>query len=57
MFVEDHEVLASTTGGDRETASLVCEDFTSQFDCLDKNLVGSDWGIILDWEDNKGWYN
>ena len=55
MVVDYHEVLVATTGGDGEAASLVRGDFTSQFDCLDKNLVGSDWGIMLTWEDNRGW--
>ena len=55
MVAEYHEVLAAVTGGDGEAASLVRGDFTSQFDCLDKNLVGSDWGIMLAWEDNRGW--
>ena len=54
VVIEDHEVLAAATGGDEEAASLVRGDFTSQFDCLDQNLVGSDWGIILAWENNRG---
>ena len=57
MVVEYHRVLAADTGGDGEVASLVRGDFTSQFECLDKNLVGSDWGIMLDWENNRGWCN
>ena len=44
MVVEDHEVLAAATGVDGETDILVCGDFTSQFDCLNKNLMGSGWG-------------
>ena len=40
MVVEDDEGLASATGGDVEKASLVHGDFTSQFDCLDKHLMG-----------------
>ena len=55
MVLEYHEVLAATNGGDREATSLVRGDFTSQFDCLKKNLVGLDWGLILVWEDNRGW--
>ena len=55
MVVEYHEVLDAVTGGDREATSLVCGDFTSQFDCLDKNLVGSVWGLMMAWEDNRGW--
>ena len=55
MVVEYHEVLAAANGGDGEAASLVRGDFTIQFDCLNKNLVGLDWGIMLDWEDNRGW--
>ena len=57
MVVEYHEVIAAATVGDGEAASLVCGDFTSKFDCLEKNLVGSYWGIILAWEKNVGWYN
>ena len=57
MVVEYHEVLATVTRGDRELTSLVHGDFTSQFDCLDKNLVVSDWGIMMAWEDNRGWCN
>ena len=49
MVVEDHEVLAVVTGGGGETAHLVRGDFTSKFDCLDKQLMGSDWGRMLDW--------
>ena len=52
MVVEDHEVLADANGCDRETTSLVRGDFTSQFDCLDKHLMGSGWGGMLAW-DNK----
>ena len=40
MVVEYHEVLAAATGCDGEAASLVCGDFTSQFEYLNKNLVG-----------------
>ena len=54
MVIEYHEVLAAATGGDGEASSLVRGDFTSQFNCLDKNLVGSSWGIMMDWEDNRG---
>ena len=54
MVVCDHEVLAAATGGDSETDCLVCGDFTSQFDCLDKHLMVSDWGSMLAWEDNRG---
>ena len=54
MVVEDHEVLAAATGGDGETASLVRGDFTSQFDCLDKHLMGSGWGRMLAWEEKSG---
>ena len=54
MVVEYHEVLADATGGDGETSSLVRGDFTSQFDCLNKHLMGSDWGRILAWEDKRG---
>ena len=57
MVVEYHEVLAAATGGDGEADSLVRGDFTSQFYCLDKNLVGLAWGLMLAWEDNRGWYN
>ena len=52
MVVADYEILAANTGGDGETACLVCGDFTIQFDCLDKHLMGSDWGRMLAWEDN-----
>ena len=55
MVVEYHEVLAAATRVDGGAASLVREDFISQFDCLDKNLVGLDWEIMLAWEDNRGW--
>ena len=54
MVVEDHEVLAAATGVDGETASLVREDFTSQFDCLNKHLMGLGWGRMLAWEDKRG---
>ena len=54
MVVEEHKLLASKTGGDGEAASLFRGDFVSQFDCLDKHLIGSGWGRILDWEDNRG---
>ena len=40
MVVEYHEVLVAATGGDEGPASLVRGYFTSQFECLDKNLVG-----------------
>ena len=52
MVVEDHEVLAVVTVGDGKPASLFRGDFTSQFDCLDKHLMGSGWGGMLAW-DNK----
>ena len=55
MVVDDHELLASATGGDGETASLVRGEFTSQFDCLDKHLMRSDWGSMLAWEDKRGY--
>ena len=45
MVVDYHEVLAAVTGGDGESASLVRGDFTSQFDCLNKHLMGSEYGI------------
>ena len=54
MVIEDHGLLAAATGGDRETSSLVCGDFTSHFDCLNKHLMGSDWGSMMAWEDNRG---
>ena len=54
MVLEDHEVLAAATRGDRETARLLCGDFTSQFDCLVKHVMGSDWGRMLAWEDKRG---
>ena len=54
MVVEDDEVLASATGGDREKASLVRGDFTSQFDCLDINLMVWGWGLMLAGEDQRG---
>ena len=57
MVLYDHEVLAAATEGDGEAASLVSGDFTSQFNCLDKNLMGLDWGIILTWENNGGWFD
>ena len=57
MVVEYHKVLAAATGGDGEAASLVRGDSTSQFKCLEKNLVGSHWGIMLAWEDSRGWCN
>ena len=55
MVVEDHEILAAVTGGDRESASLVCGDFTSYLDCIDKHLMGSGWGRMLAWEDKRGY--
>ena len=57
MFVEYHEVFVAATGGDVEAASLVRGDFTSQFDCPDKNLVVLDWGRMLAWEDKRGCCN
>ena len=54
MVVEYNEVLAAATGGDGETARLVHGYFASQFDYLEKHLMGSDWGRMLDWEDNMG---
>ena len=54
MVIEDHEVLAAATGGDGETASLVRVDFSSQFDCLEKYLMGLGWGCMLAWEDKRG---
>ena len=53
MVIEDHGLLAAATGGDGETSSLVFADFTSQFDCLNKHLMDSDWGSLLDWEDKR----
>ena len=53
MVLEDHEVLAAATRGDRETARLVRGDFTSRFDCLDKHLMVLDWGRMLAWEDKR----
>ena len=53
MVVEDHVVLDAATGGDGEAASLVRGDFSSQFDCLDKHLMGSVWGRMLVWEDKR----
>ena len=55
MVVDYHEVLAADTEGDGEAVGLVRGDFTSQFNCLKKNLVGLAWGIMLAWEDNRGW--
>ena len=55
MFLGDHEVLSAATGGARETASLVRGDFISKFDCLNKHLMGSDWGRMLAWEDKRGY--
>ena len=55
MVVEKHMVIDDATGGEGEAASLVRGDFDSQFNCLDKNLAGSAWGLILAWEDNRGW--
>ena len=54
MVVEYHDVLADATGGDWETACLVCVDFTIQFNCINKHLMGSDWGSMMAWEDNRG---
>ena len=54
MVVEYHKVLAAATGGDGETASFVRGDFTSQFDCLDKRFLESDWGRMLSWVDKRG---
>ena len=54
MVVEYHEVLAAATGGDGETASLVRGYFTSQFDSLDKHLMGSGWERMLAWEEKRG---
>ena len=54
MVIEDHEVLAAATGGDGETASLVSGYFASQFNCLNKHLMGSFWGRMLTWEDKRG---
>ena len=54
MVVEYYEVLADATGGDGKEASLVRGDFTSQFDCLDKHLMGLGWGPMLAWEDKRG---
>ena len=54
MVVEDHDVLSAATGGDGEANSLVYGDFASQFDCLNKHLMGSGWGRMLAWEDKRG---
>ena len=54
MVIEEYEVLADATIGDGETASLVRGDFTSQFDCLDKHLMGSGCGRMLAWEEKRG---
>ena len=54
MVVEDHEILDDATGGDGETSSLVSRYFASQFNCLNKHLMGSDWRRMLDWEDKRG---
>ena len=54
MVVEDHEVLASATGGNGETASLLRGYFNSHFDCLDKHFMGSDWERMLAWEEKRG---
>ena len=51
MVIEDHEVLASVTVGDRETASLVSGYFSSQFNCFNKHLMGSGWGRMIDRDD------
>ena len=42
MVVEYHAIIAAATGGDGEAASFVCGEVTSQLDCLDKRLLGSD---------------
>ena len=55
MVVEYHMALAAANGGDGEAASLVCGDFTSQFNYLNKNLVIPDWGLMLAWDNNRGW--
>ena len=49
MVIEDHEVLAAATGGDREMASLVNGYFVSQFNCLNKHLMGLGWGRMFAW--------
>ena len=54
MVVEDHEVLAAATGGDGEAASLIRGDFASQFDPLDKKMMGLGWGRMLAWEGKRG---
>ena len=54
MVLEDHEVLAAATVGGREMTRLVRGDFTSQFDCLDKHVMGSNWGRMLAWKDKRG---
>ena len=54
MVIEDHEVLDAATGGDWEAASLVSGYFASQFNCLNKHLMGSGWGRMLAWEDKRG---
>ena len=54
MVIEDHEVLAAATGGDGEKASLVSGYFASQFNFLNKHLMGLGWGHVLDWEDKRG---
>ena len=56
MVVEYYEVLDVATGGDGEAASLLRGDFASQFNCLEKNLVGSAWGLMLAWEEKRGWF-
>ena len=53
LVVEDYEVLASATGGDREAASLVSGCFASQFNCFNIHLMGSGWGRMLAWEDKR----
>ena len=40
MVIEYLEVLAVTTGGDREAANLVRGDFTGQFDCIGEKVGG-----------------
>ena len=54
MVIEDHEVLADATGGDWEADSLVSGYFASQFNCLNRHLMGSGWGRMLAWEDKRG---
>ena len=42
MVVEYHKLLAAVNGCDVEAAILVHGDFTSQFDCFNKKMVGSE---------------